>query len=1229
MDRVRLVLVDELDEIIPDEADNLKRTVTGVVYKVIRKEDIYKTKSLKFLKSLDQKWNIQDAQFEDANQSSIDSPNRGPRDYSKNVFFKIRSTDGETLLCCSRTHFPVRKNDAIYGETEIVIIPSQSDQEPGGYYYQFTRAPLGLAGTSQKAFFDNLASFSRGKIVGKIAEKIYYQLIQEGTDRLKRGKTEVVLDDLTEVAFNQFSYLSENYRHASVEILDSMLGNFNGKIVKSILNRWYWYFLRRRLEILGVSRPSIREMNDLGYEMITIYNLVMKNAFTVLPLGIKEAITLKNVLGQTYTDRDQRVAVAARKAYSLVGKSRWSSVPETMMSEYITDLVDTYEMIHDLKSLYFPKQHQSEVTVARRIELAMKELPRYEGDVPFENRGTLKLTDQQKEAVIGAISNPVSIITGPAGTGKCLAPETPVLMFDGSIKAIKNIKAGEKVMGPDSKPRNVLSMASGKDEMYQIEPKFSKGFVCNAPHVLTLKGIKPTVQVNPESVKVIYTTKGKLKSKVFDREEEAIQFLSLLEDDIFDLSLNVYLTWSKSEQSNLQLFRVEVNFEKQDLHLNPFLMGRQVIKNDRIYDSEIPSIYKVNSKVNRQKLLAGMLEEYLYYENNKTDRNVIRVNGQKLGEDIEYLILSLGWWVTNTRVPKGGRTEQIIEFFKNPDLCSHKFTVTSIGKGNYCGFELDGDGRFLLGNFIVTHNTTIIEQLVENLDSRDVNYAIVAYTGKAVCRIEEGVRSSIKPMTIHRLCYGGWTKKKPFSHLIIDEASMLTVPLLAMIYNKFQHNFALTLVGDVNQLPPIEWGFIFDQILKSKLFPTYFLTNNLRVHSNGSKDGIVINCDKIAKIMEIRKTNAQASIRDLNFDFHLGDNFRMIPGSFKSVNLTLKRITDIGVRSKDIVIITPFNRHLPDLNRICQDHFILDKSQEVISNGRIFYRQDIVMMTRNNYPIKVMNGTTGEIILFSQEPSPIRHVFNDFIGNPAFGKTWGMKTKQRISRRNNRSHQTEVSGYIQVQFINGKTRRLLINKTDHNIYSWALDVAVGMECNLLQHSNGSAMNLSAFPEQGVTSGKKRKKRKKRADYYPVNSDQEWRAIMEVIERVDKYYRRYPKSPSNFCISTDFKPAIMKSWFEPLLKVKYPYGWAGDLTHGYAMTAHKAEGSEWHHVITYLGPEDKPSNFLNDRLLYTIFSRAQKSVNCVGNPNIYYISAVQPMRERYDQLAVRLKNLIET
>ena len=77
------------------------------------------------------------------------------------------------------------------------------------------------------------------------------------------------------------------------------------------------------------------------------------------------------------------------------------------------------------------------------------------------------------------------------GSGKCMAKGTELLMYDGSIKKIENIKIGDLLMGDDSKPRTVLSLARGKDKMYEVSSK-NKDFMSytvNSVHILCLKCI--------------------------------------------------------------------------------------------------------------------------------------------------------------------------------------------------------------------------------------------------------------------------------------------------------------------------------------------------------------------------------------------------------------------------------------------------------------------------------------------------------------------------------------------------------------------------------------------------------------------------------------------------------------------------------------------------------------------------------------------------------------------
>lgn len=52
---------------------------------------------------------------------------------------------------------------------------------------------------------------------------------------------------------------------------------------------------------------------------------------------------------------------------------------------------------------------------------------------------------------------------------------------------------------------------------------------------------------------------------------------------------------------------------------------------------------------------------------------------------------------------------------QNKDVLRTGFTVEPIGDDEYFGFELDGDGRFLLGDFTVTHNTSFVMNIIANL----------------------------------------------------------------------------------------------------------------------------------------------------------------------------------------------------------------------------------------------------------------------------------------------------------------------------------------------------------------------------------------------------------------------------------------------------------------------------------------------------------------------------------
>ena len=80
------------------------------------------------------------------------------------------------------------------------------------------------------------------------------------------------------------------------------------------------------------------------------------------------------------------------------------------------------------------------------------------------------------------------ILMHGTGSGKCHKKDTPILMFNHSIKMIQDIIIGDLVMGEDGFSRIVLGLATGKDKLYQIKPDDNTAdvYYVNSEHILCL-----------------------------------------------------------------------------------------------------------------------------------------------------------------------------------------------------------------------------------------------------------------------------------------------------------------------------------------------------------------------------------------------------------------------------------------------------------------------------------------------------------------------------------------------------------------------------------------------------------------------------------------------------------------------------------------------------------------------------------------------------------------------
>nr|QBK85287.1 MAG: chromosome segregation ATPase [Iridovirus LCIVAC01] len=168
------------------------------------------------------------------------------------------------------------------------------------------------------------------------------------------------------------------------------------------------------------------------------------------------------------------------------------------------------------------------------------------------------------------------LLSGASGVGKCLGKDTPILMYNGTIKLVQNIKIGDQIMGDDSTPRNVLCISSGEDTLYEIIPTKGRSYIINSKHILTLKGDTPRKYYRKDRNKwaVSWMKNCFHNKKSFNNEKDATEFLKALPSEpISDISIEDYLKLSKTSQRYNYTFHTGINFKEQDIPLDPYFLG--------------------------------------------------------------------------------------------------------------------------------------------------------------------------------------------------------------------------------------------------------------------------------------------------------------------------------------------------------------------------------------------------------------------------------------------------------------------------------------------------------------------------------------------------------------------------------------------------------------------------------------------------------------------------------
>lgn len=169
----------------------------------------------------------------------------------------------------------------------------------------------------------------------------------------------------------------------------------------------------------------------------------------------------------------------------------------------------------------------------------------------------------------------------------CFGKDTPVLMWNGSVKMSQDICVGDEVIGDDGCKRVVQSTCSGEDELFEVKQNDGMTYVVNSKHTLTLKfsGNKTIYWTENENAWCIrWFNNNKMRSKkVFvqgDMNKDAA-YASICEfkdtltcDDTIEMQVDKYMSLGKSVKKNLMGFKGNsINWSKKEVLLDPYLMG--------------------------------------------------------------------------------------------------------------------------------------------------------------------------------------------------------------------------------------------------------------------------------------------------------------------------------------------------------------------------------------------------------------------------------------------------------------------------------------------------------------------------------------------------------------------------------------------------------------------------------------------------------------------------------
>jgi exodeoxyribonuclease V alpha subunit len=276
--------------------------------------------------------------------------------------------------------------------------------------------------------------------------------------------------------------------------------------------------------------------------------------------------------------------------------------------------------------------------------------------------------------------------------------------------------------------------------------------------------------------------------------------------------------------------------------------------------------------------------------------------------------------------------------------------------------------------------TTIVRAILAVLAGSKVDVRLAAPTGRAAKRMSEA--TGAEATTLHRLLEFD-PKKYAFKRdrsrpieagaVIVDEASMLDLPMADALTQAIAPGTRLILVGDVDQLPSVGPGAILRDVIASGAIPSVRLRQIFR---QAAQSLIVTNAHRIndgePPISAPAGSSADFFVVERRDPEHARDTL---------IELVTQRIPNrFGLDpARDVQVLTPMNRGPAGaiaLNEALQAA-INPRGDALVRGSRTYRVGDKVMQLRNDYDKNVFNGDVGFITSIDPEETAMTIRFDD------------------------------------------------------------------------------------------------------------------------------------------------------------------------------------------------------------------------------------------------------------